>query len=69
MVMAWIYNKTGKSALISGYLFHHVIGFWFWTANRRKAGHRLTPDPMRIGWSLANSVTGSLAILVAWYAR
>lgn len=45
---------------------YHAIGYWFWTGNRRKAGHPLTPTPMRIGWTIANGLTGMLAILVAW---
>jgi hypothetical protein len=26
--MAWVYNKTNKSALISGYLFHTAFNVW-----------------------------------------
>jgi hypothetical protein len=26
--MAWVYNKTGKSALIAGYLFHTAFNVW-----------------------------------------
>jgi membrane protease YdiL (CAAX protease family) len=28
VVMAWVYNKTNKSALISGYLFHTAFNVW-----------------------------------------
>ena len=28
VIMAWAYNKTGKSALISGYLFHTAFNVW-----------------------------------------
>jgi membrane protease YdiL (CAAX protease family) len=28
VVMTWVYNKTGKSALISGYLFHTAFNVW-----------------------------------------
>ncbi len=28
VMMAWVYNKTGKSALISGYLFHTAFNVW-----------------------------------------
>lgn len=28
LLMAWIYNKTGKSALVSGYLFHAAFNVW-----------------------------------------
>jgi hypothetical protein len=50
-------------------LVYHTIGFWFWTANRRRAGHALMSSPVRIGWAIANGLTGLLAILVAWTAR
>jgi membrane protease YdiL (CAAX protease family) len=28
LIMAWVYNKTGKSALIAGYLFHTAFNAW-----------------------------------------
>lgn len=28
VIMAWVYNKTGKSALIGGYLFHTAFNVW-----------------------------------------
>ena len=28
VMMTWVYNKTGKSALISGYLFHTAFNVW-----------------------------------------
>jgi membrane protease YdiL (CAAX protease family) len=28
VIMAWVYNKTGKSALIAGYLFHTAFNVW-----------------------------------------
>jgi membrane protease YdiL (CAAX protease family) len=28
VMMAWVYNRTGKSALISGYLFHAAFNVW-----------------------------------------
>ena len=28
VMMAWVYNKTKKSALISGYLFHTAFNVW-----------------------------------------
>jgi len=76
--LGWIYGLAGlglvldtqwsyKLAWFPGVvLVYHSISFWFWTANRRRAGHHLTPDSMRIGWFLANSITGALTILVAW---
>jgi membrane protease YdiL (CAAX protease family) len=28
LIMAWVYNNTGKSALIAGYLFHTAFNVW-----------------------------------------
>jgi hypothetical protein len=28
VLMAWVYNRTGKSALIAGYLFHTSFNVW-----------------------------------------
>jgi membrane protease YdiL (CAAX protease family) len=28
LLMAWVYNRTGKSALIAGYLFHTAFNVW-----------------------------------------
>ena len=47
-------------------LIYHGISFWFWSGNQKKAGHQLTDEPMRIGWTLANVGTGVLAVAVAW---
>lgn len=49
-------------------LVYHSLCFWFWTGNQKKAGHNLefTKTPARIGWTLANLITGMLAIMVAW---
>ena len=33
---------------------------------RKKAGSKLESDALRIGWTIANFVTGVLAIVLAW---
>jgi hypothetical protein len=47
-------------------LVYHSLSFWFWTANQGRAGHRAISSSFRIGWALANFVTGVLAVVVAW---
>jgi hypothetical protein len=76
--MGWIYGIAGlglvldtqwsyKLAWFPGVvLVYHSISYWFWTRNRRSAGHQLVADSMRVGWVLANSIAGALTILVAW---
>jgi hypothetical protein len=44
------------------------VSYWFWTGIRRKAGHRLVSDSMRVGGPVANLVTGVLAVVIAWNA-
>lgn len=80
VALGWLYGLAGlglvlgaawgyKLAWIPGVvLVYHGISYWFWTGNRRKAGHKLVGDSMRIGWTVANLVAGALAILVAWNA-
>lgn len=49
-------------------LLYHSLNFWFWTRNRRKDGHKLIADSVRIGWFVANLGTGLLTIVYAWTA-
>lgn len=77
-LLGWIYGLAGvgilmdadwgyKLAWFPGVVFvYHGLSYWFWTRNRRRAGHPLTSDSMRIGWFLANVTTGLLAIWLAW---
>jgi hypothetical protein len=81
VALGWIYGLAGVGLILGtrwGFklawfpgvvLIYHAVGFWFWTGNRRKAGHPLMSDPMRIGWAVANGLTGVLAVLVAWTAH
>lgn len=50
-------------------LIYHAISAWVWEGNRRKAGHGLMSDALRISWCGANLITGILAILVAWAGK
>jgi hypothetical protein len=80
VAIGWIYGIAGVGLVLGsqwGYtlawfpgviLVYHSISYWFWTGNRRKGGHKLVADSVRIGWPVANFVAGALAILVAWNA-
>jgi hypothetical protein len=80
VAIGWIYGMAGVGLILGtawGFrlawfpgviLIYHGISFWFWTGNQMRSGHKLASDPLRIGWSLANMITGLLAILVAWSA-
>ena len=60
----WAYKLAWIPGII---LVYHGLSFWFWVGNQNKAGYPINSKGLRIGWSLANLVTGILAILVAWY--
>jgi hypothetical protein len=80
VAIGWIYGIAGVGLILGttwGFklawfpgvvLIYHSISFWLWTGNQMRSGQKLTADPLRIGWSLANMITGVLAILVAWSA-
>jgi hypothetical protein len=82
VAIGWVYGIAGAGLILGtswGYelawvpgtvMVYHSLGFWFWTANQKKAGHHLefTKMPARICWFMANFVTGALAIAVAWNA-
>ena len=49
-------------------LVYHGISYWFWTGNRRKAGHSLVVRLDEAWLARGESRGGALAILVAWNA-
>lgn len=63
--VSWGYKLAWFPGVI---LLYHSFNYWFWTMNRRRDGNKLVSDTMRIGWSLANFITGVLAILIAYNA-
>ena len=80
VAVGWIYGAVGIGLLIGapwGYklawvpgvvLVYHAISFWAWTGNQLRAGQTLPTGrpPFRIAWTVANLLTGGLAVLVAW---
>jgi hypothetical protein len=78
VAIGWIYGIAGVGLILGtqwGFklawfpgvvLIYHGISVWFWTGNQRRAGHQLMSDPMRVGWTVANIVTGVLALAMAW---
>lgn len=76
-LLAWVYGVAAvglvinapwgfKLAWIPGFaLIYHGISAWVWEGQRRKAGHKLCSDTMRIAWSSANILTGAMALIVA----
>lgn len=79
--VAWLYGIAAIGLILNtkwGYklswipgsiLIYHAISSWVWESNRRAAGHKLWPEPLRIGWCSANAITGILALLLAWMGK
>ncbi|MDD4179562.1 MAG: hypothetical protein PHH14_05885 [Candidatus Margulisbacteria bacterium] len=77
-LIAWIYGIIAFGLIINapwGYrlacfpgaiFIYHALCYWFWTGNQTKAGRPMQSRNMRIGWFAANSITGILAVLLAW---
>ena len=59
----WAYKLAWIPASI---LIYHGLSFWFWVGNQNRAGYPINSKGLRIGWSLANLITGILTILVIW---
>jgi hypothetical protein len=78
--IAWIYGIAGGGLVLGApwgfklawfpgvVLFYHSISCWSWTGNQKRAGRQLMTTPLRVGWCLANFLTGALTIMVAWTA-
>lgn len=64
--LSWSYKLSWFPGII---FIYHGISFWFWTKNRNKDGITLESKTIRISWFIANLLTGTLAILVAWHAN
>ncbi len=81
IAIAWIYGVAAVGLFLNaewGYklawipgsiLIYHAISAWQWEGNRRKLGHRMWSEGMRIGWCGFNAATGILAVAVAWIGK
>lgn len=79
--IGWVYALAALGLLLDaewGYrlasipgaiLLYHAISAWVWEGNRRRAGHRLWSNLLRVGWCLANAVTGALALWLAFVGK
>jgi hypothetical protein len=67
VMMAWVYSKTGGSALISGYLFHTAFNVWpFILPTDAVPGETLPPFDTTL--FVVNSVVVALAAVVVLIA-
>ena len=80
VAIGWTYGIAGVGLLLDtswGYAFawfpgvillYHSLSAWCWHRNQKQAGRHMMSDALRIVWCVANFVTGTLTILVAWHA-
>jgi hypothetical protein len=80
VMIGWIYGIAAVGLILSApwayklawipgvIMVYHSLSFWFWVGNQNKSGHPTSTNRFRVGWFLANFITGILAILVAWYS-
>lgn len=81
VAIAWIYGVAAVGLFMNaewGYelawipgpiLIYHAISAWQWEGNRRKLGHRMWSEGMRLAWCVSNGVTGLFAITLAWIGK
>lgn len=77
VLIGWMYAFIGlglilstawsfKLAWIPGVIFiYHSISFWFWSRNHEKRGYKYRSTAGRVGWFLANLISGFLILTVA----
>ncbi|MBI5458512.1 hypothetical protein [Methanobacterium sp.] len=78
ILVGWVYVLIGvglildiswsfKLAWIPGVIFiYHSISFWFWSRNQEYRGYKYRSTIGRMGWFLANLLSGIFIILFAW---
>lgn len=78
VAIGWIYGLVGVGLIFSipwsfklawfpgVIMIYHSISFWFWSHNQEKAGYKYRSTSAKIGWFLANLITGVLLVNVAW---
>ena len=78
--LGWIYGLAGVGLILDTpwsyeliwfpgvVLIYHSISYWYWTSNQQKMGKALHSPSFKMIWTLANLVTGILALVIAWRA-
>lgn len=78
--LGWLYGLAGVGLMLDarwgyalawapGLMFvYHAISAWVWEGHRRRRGHQLWSDAMRLGWCGANLIIGLLALGLAFAA-
>ena len=69
LIMSWLYNKSGKSSLISGVIFHTAMNFWSYAL----LTNNMPGQPMiafdLVLWKIASIVVALAGTGVAWITK
>ena len=69
LIMTWLYNRSGKSSLISGVLFHTAMNFWSYALlTNNIPGQPVTGFDVML-WKLASVAVALSGIVVTWSTK
>jgi membrane protease YdiL (CAAX protease family) len=69
IVMTWLYNRSGKSSLLSGVLFHTAMNFWSYVLlTNNVPGQTMTELDIML-WKLASIAVLISGLIVAWSTK
>ena len=67
--MTWLYNKSGKSSLLSGVLFHTAMNFWSYALlTNNVPGQPVAAFDVML-WKIASVVVALSGVGVAWLTK
>ena len=69
LIMTWLYNKSGKSSLLSGVLFHTAMTFWSYALLTNNVPGQPTVVFDILLWKLASIAVLISGLLVAWSTK
>ena len=69
LVMTWLYNRSGKSSLLSGVLFHTAMNFWSYALlTNNVPGQSMAGFDLML-WKLASVAVALSGAIVAWSTK
>ena len=69
LIMTWLYNKSGKSSLLSGVLFHTAMNFWSYALlTNNIPGQPVAMFDIML-WKIASVVVALSGIAFAWSTK
>lgn len=69
LVMTWLYNRSGKSSLLSGVLFHTAMNFWSYALlTNNVPGQPIAGFDIML-WKLASVAVALFGAVIAWSTK